>query len=168
MAKTHPRGRILDAGGTRDSVFLPGLARLGFRSLLNFNLDEPRPETIGDVSYACADITRTGASDQSFDFIACLSVLEHGVASSSKRAAYGCAFLLAICQLESPNGSGNPSSAITSVSVRAGGGKSRVSARRAGMPDDMELGARVSDGWSPGGSVKVVLRYASPSRPRTR
>jgi SAM-dependent methyltransferase len=70
---------VLDAGGTRDSVFLPGLARLGFRNLLSFNLDEPHPGTVGHVSYARADITRTGANDQSFDFVACLSVLEHGV-----------------------------------------------------------------------------------------
>src|SRR5206468_11244415 len=32
-----------------------------------------------------------------------------------------------------------------------------------GMPHYMELGARVSDGWSPGGSAKVALR--DPSKP---
>jgi hypothetical protein len=75
----RPTDRILDAGGTRESVFLPGLARLGFRNLLNFNLDEPKPSTVGHVSYVRCDITSTGAGDGAFSFVACLSVLEHGV-----------------------------------------------------------------------------------------
>jgi hypothetical protein len=47
----------------------------------------------------------------------------------------------------------------TPVSVRGGGGNSVVSARRAECPINMELGARVSDGWSPGGSAKVALHH---------
>jgi SAM-dependent methyltransferase len=72
--------RVLDAGGTRESVFLPGLGRLGFRELYNFNLDEA---TLGAserrINYQRRDITQTEAPNGSFRFVACLSVLEHGV-----------------------------------------------------------------------------------------
>jgi glycosyltransferase involved in cell wall biosynthesis len=76
---TDPRGLVIDAGGTRDSVFLSGLARLGFTNLMNFNIDERKPETIGAISYAEVDITQTGLGDRKAEFVACLSVLEHGV-----------------------------------------------------------------------------------------
>jgi SAM-dependent methyltransferase len=79
FATTPPGGVVLDAGGTRESVFLRGLARLGFRRLINLNLDEPAPQTEGHVSYTRGDITATGLPDGTFNFISCLSVLEHGV-----------------------------------------------------------------------------------------
>ena len=51
------------------------------------------------------------------------------------------------------------------VSVRGRGGKSGVSARRRAMPHDMELGARVSDGWSPGRAAKVEVQTLHPKPP---
>jgi SAM-dependent methyltransferase len=79
FATTHSGGAVLDAGGTRESVFLPGLARLGFRRLINLNIDEQTPQLEGHISYSRGDITATGLPDGTFDFIACLSVIEHGV-----------------------------------------------------------------------------------------
>jgi SAM-dependent methyltransferase len=72
--------RVLDAGGTRESVFLPGLRRLGYRELYNFNLDEAAHGSVEHgINYQRRDITQTEAPNGSFRFVACLSVLEHGV-----------------------------------------------------------------------------------------
>jgi SAM-dependent methyltransferase len=75
---------ILDAGGTRDpgspSVFLPGLAKLGYTGLISCNLDEGDvPVHIGGVLYCKQNIERTSFRKDQFKFIACLSVIEHGV-----------------------------------------------------------------------------------------
>lgn len=75
---------ILDAGACRDltyspSVFLPGLKKLGFTSLHGCNLDEGPPVEEDDILYQYADITETSYLDGQFAFVACLSVIEHGV-----------------------------------------------------------------------------------------
>lgn len=75
---------VLDAGACRDplfpSAFLPGLKKLGFARLYGCNLDEPAgdPQLHDGICYSHQDITKTDWS-QHFDFIACLSVIEHGV-----------------------------------------------------------------------------------------
>lgn len=71
--------RILDAGASRVSTFLPNLRRLGYTNLIGINLDEGDPVSVDGVTYRHGDITRTYFPDASFSFVACLSVLEHGV-----------------------------------------------------------------------------------------
>ena len=75
---------ILDAGGTRDpkspSVFLPGLAKLGYTGLTSCNLDEGQLPLVQDgVLYCKQNIENTAFRKGQFNFIACLSVIEHGV-----------------------------------------------------------------------------------------
>jgi SAM-dependent methyltransferase len=69
----------LDAGAGDGSAFLPGLRRLGFRRLVGNNLDLTYPMFQDGVLYEKGDIERMKYLDESFDFIACLSVVEHGV-----------------------------------------------------------------------------------------
>jgi SAM-dependent methyltransferase len=81
---TPPDGAILDAGACRDpkypSPFLPALQKLGYQRLFGVNLDERGVEYENGICYRRGDITRdlpfAGAY---FDFVACLSVIEHGV-----------------------------------------------------------------------------------------
>lgn len=78
--KTLRYDRILDAGACRDSVFLPALRRQGHEGdLISINLDEPKPEIVDGITYENGDITRTRFNAKDFGFIACLSVIEHGV-----------------------------------------------------------------------------------------
>jgi glycosyltransferase involved in cell wall biosynthesis len=70
---------ILDAAGTRESAFLPGLVKLGYRKLINLNLYEPNPGIENGITWAWGDITRSGFNDGAFRFIMCQSVLEHDV-----------------------------------------------------------------------------------------
>ena len=70
---------VLDAGGEADSAILPQLEACGFRNLQCINLSINDTETIGHIHYSHGDITSTGYADETFDFIVCLSVIEHGV-----------------------------------------------------------------------------------------
>src|ERR1700730_12004566 len=70
---------ILDAGAERYSVFLPALNQLGYKDLTAMNLTFGSPEDSGGMRFQYGDITSTGFSDQSYAFVACLSVIEHGV-----------------------------------------------------------------------------------------
>lgn len=79
-------GYVLDAGACRStnhspSVFLPGLAMLGYEHLYGCNLDEPEGEPVEEdgAVYEHQNIECTTYSSGFFDFIACLSVVEHGV-----------------------------------------------------------------------------------------
>ena len=54
------------------------------------------------------------------------------------------------------------------VSVHARGGKFDGKRAPGGMPQYLELGARVSERWSPGRAAKVELQLFTRSRPRTR
>lgn len=75
--------RVLDAGACRDpkspSAFLPGLGRLGFTRRHGINLDEPGYSVHDGAVYENCDITKTHFIDGEFAFVACLSVIEHGV-----------------------------------------------------------------------------------------
>jgi SAM-dependent methyltransferase len=75
--------RILDAGACRDpkspSVFLPGLSEHGYQRLIGCNLDEKRRVMERGIRYEPGDITSTTYPDGFFGFVACLSVIEHGV-----------------------------------------------------------------------------------------
>jgi len=72
-------GAILDAGADRVSQYLPSLAKLGYTSLTGINKICDRAEGINGVWYERGDIENTHFHDECFAFIACLSVVEHGV-----------------------------------------------------------------------------------------
>lgn len=76
-----PDAVILDAGAGDESAFLPGLARLGYQHLIGCNTDD-RVLRYDDptIVHRRADITAMPWADKTFGFIACLSVIEHGVA----------------------------------------------------------------------------------------
>lgn len=84
LRTTAKDSAVLDAGACRDplfpSAFLPGLKKLGFNNLMGCNLDEPEGDTVEDgILYSRQDITGTKYPPGHFAFIACLSVIEHGV-----------------------------------------------------------------------------------------
>lgn len=74
---------VLDAGACRDpaspSAFLPGLRELGHTDLTGCNLDEIGQVTVDTIKYEHQDITWTSYKPDTFQFVACLSVIEHGV-----------------------------------------------------------------------------------------
>jgi SAM-dependent methyltransferase len=79
---TAPGERVLDAGAGRDSVYLPGLKELGFSDLTGLNLDRHDDADAGvkdGIKYEYGDMTKTEYPSSHFDFVACLSVIEHGV-----------------------------------------------------------------------------------------
>ena len=71
--------RILDAGGEYYSVILHHLAAYGFKGLYSMNTSFNEASQTGGIKYVPGDITKTEFNDQFFDFVTCLSVLEHGV-----------------------------------------------------------------------------------------
>lgn len=75
--------RILDAGACRDpkypSPFLPAMQKLGYQRLHGVNLDEKDTEYENGICYRKGDITNLEDGSASFGFVACLSVIEHGV-----------------------------------------------------------------------------------------
>lgn len=70
---------VLDAGAERYSAFLPSLRAAGYTRLTGINLTFGAPDIAGGITYRYGDVTATGFDDASFGFIACLSVIEHGV-----------------------------------------------------------------------------------------
>jgi SAM-dependent methyltransferase len=79
LSNTTPRARVLDAGAELYSVLLPWLFLYGYRRLQGINLVFDKPTRRGPILYEYGDITRTKYPSASFDAIACLSVIEHGV-----------------------------------------------------------------------------------------
>lgn len=76
---TDPCHPVMDVAATPESAYLPGLHRLGYRDLVSINLVEPNPRTQDGIRYLQGDCTATSFPDDHFGFIACLSVVEHGV-----------------------------------------------------------------------------------------
>lgn len=72
----HP---VMDVAATAESAYLPSLMKLGYQDLVSINLDEPNPRTVDGIKYQQGDCTSTEFPDNHFGFIACLSVIEHGV-----------------------------------------------------------------------------------------
>jgi len=79
VANTDPNLPVMDVAATEGSVYLPALARFGYQNLISINIDEPNPRTVNGVVYMLGDCTKTSFTDNYFGFIACLSVVEHGV-----------------------------------------------------------------------------------------
>lgn len=75
----QPDAHILDVAATHESAYLPGLRVLGFTDLCSINLGLAEQQEIDGITYVPGDITATPFDDHSFDFIACLSVIEHGI-----------------------------------------------------------------------------------------
>jgi SAM-dependent methyltransferase/tetratricopeptide (TPR) repeat protein len=78
-ATTEPNVPVLDAGAGRESAFLPGLRDLGYTDLTGINLLERGAESVNGICYRFGDITKTDFNSGHFGFVACLSVIEHGV-----------------------------------------------------------------------------------------
>jgi FkbM family methyltransferase len=79
-ATTTPRDMpVLDAGAERYSNFLPGLRRLGFTDLTGINTAFTAEEVVDGIRYRPGDVTGSDLPDARFGFVACLSVVEHGV-----------------------------------------------------------------------------------------
>ncbi len=71
---------VMDAGcGATGGVLLPSLKRLGFTNLCGLDLAIARDVVAGGVLYLKRNIEATGLSSSTFEFIASLSVIEHGV-----------------------------------------------------------------------------------------
>lgn len=70
---------IVDAGADCPSPFLEALRACGYRNLLGINRDHQGPGMVNGILYQQGDITRLGYATASVDFVACLSVIEHGV-----------------------------------------------------------------------------------------
>ena len=73
---------VLDAGAGDESAYLPGLKAMGYTNLLGINLDRNDDYKAGvkhGIRYAYGDITSTPFPNEIFGFVACLSVIEHGV-----------------------------------------------------------------------------------------
>lgn len=81
IATTAPTDAVLDAGAGKESCFLPALQHLGYSDLTGINLLFGRPEVVNGTHYQYGDITGTAFPPGRFDFVACLSVIEHGVDS---------------------------------------------------------------------------------------
>ena len=81
LKRTDASARILDAGAERYSVLLPWLAGYGYENLIGINLVFEEPFKQDKILYEYGDLTRTQYQSNSFDAIACLSVIEHGVDS---------------------------------------------------------------------------------------
>jgi len=71
--------RVLDAGGEYYSAILYHLAAIGFTELYCINTSFKEASREGTISSTPGDITKTDFSDHFFDFVTCLSVIEHGV-----------------------------------------------------------------------------------------
>lgn len=79
-AVTTPRDvPVLDAGAERYSAFLPSLRRLGFTDLTGINTAFAAEEVVDGIRYRRGDVTGSDLPDARFGFVACLSVVEHGV-----------------------------------------------------------------------------------------
>jgi len=76
---TDPTFPVMDVAATPESAYLPSLRRLGYHDLTSINLTQAETEIIDGVKYQHGDCTQTDFPDEHFGFIACLSVIEHGV-----------------------------------------------------------------------------------------
>ncbi|MGF1479215.1 MAG: class I SAM-dependent methyltransferase [Cyanophyceae cyanobacterium] len=79
LQRTTASARVLDAGAETYSVILPWLALHDYRQLIGINLAFAEPVYKEPILYEYGDLTQTKYESNSFDAIACLSVIEHGV-----------------------------------------------------------------------------------------
>lgn len=72
-------GSVLEMGAPQYARLLPWLYLYGYRSLRGIDLVYDGPVKAGPIQYDGMDMTRTTFPDASFEAIASLSVVEHGV-----------------------------------------------------------------------------------------
>jgi len=72
-------GAVLEMGAPQYSRLLHWLFLYGYRDLHGIDLVYDAPIKAGPIRYQYMDLTKTSFADASFDAIACLSVVEHGV-----------------------------------------------------------------------------------------
>lgn len=70
---------VLDAGAEFYSNVLPALFSYGYRNLYGINLSFRGEARRGPILYLHGDITQTSFSDNFFEAVTCMSVIEHGV-----------------------------------------------------------------------------------------
>lgn len=78
-AHGHPRTAVLDMGSAIYGVILPWLHLQGWRDLHGCDLSFTRAFRRGAIEYSPQNIERTSYPASRFDFVTCLSVIEHGV-----------------------------------------------------------------------------------------
>jgi SAM-dependent methyltransferase len=83
LQTTDRDSTILDAGAEKYSAILPWLYLYGYKNLIGNNLVFKKSVNRGPIRYEFGDITNTNYSDNYFDAITCLSVIEHGVDASN-------------------------------------------------------------------------------------
>jgi SAM-dependent methyltransferase len=76
---TTPRAAVLEMGAEVYSPLLRWLYQYGYRSLIGVDLVHQERLRRGPIQLLQMDLTATTFRDRSFDAIACLSVIEHGV-----------------------------------------------------------------------------------------
>ena len=79
LEHARPTGPVLEMGAPRYSRLLPWLALYEYRQLEGIDLVFQAEVRDGPIRYRRMDLTATTFPDRSFEAIACLSVVEHGV-----------------------------------------------------------------------------------------
>jgi SAM-dependent methyltransferase len=79
LANTTTAARVLDPGAEAYSRLLPWLCLYGYHKLDGINIAFQETKKLGPITYKHGDITSTDYKAETFDAIACLSVIEHGV-----------------------------------------------------------------------------------------
>lgn len=79
LEATSTGARVLEMGAARYSPLLTWLYQHGYRRLHGIDLEYEVPERRGPIRLEGMDLTRTTFESASFDAIACLSVVEHGI-----------------------------------------------------------------------------------------
>jgi SAM-dependent methyltransferase len=79
LSNTSTSAKILDAGAETYSRILPWLSLYGYTKLEGINIVFTDRKRLGPITYKHGDLTSTDYAPESFDAIACLSVVEHGV-----------------------------------------------------------------------------------------
>ncbi len=79
LGRTNRRAAVLEMGAVGYSRLLPWLYAYGYRRLVGIDLEPVVLKHPTLVEYLTMDLTATSFADGSFDAIACLSVIEHGV-----------------------------------------------------------------------------------------
>lgn len=80
LTRGSAESSVFDVGcGGYGGVILPSLALYGYKKLYGCDLDFARDFKRGPISYLRKDLLRTDLPSESFDFITCISVIEHGV-----------------------------------------------------------------------------------------
>jgi SAM-dependent methyltransferase len=79
LRHTEPSARVLEGGAAQDSTLLAALWRYGYEDLTGIAPGFGEPVRRGAVSFQRGEVTASGFGAASFDAIACLSVVQHGV-----------------------------------------------------------------------------------------